>query len=165
MTTYDKNTIAQMLDGKLPWESLKAMMSGYKDTDRFDTYLGVLQDRAPWEDKILLPLGPHLFIVRKKDGSIVTKSSSGYEFGDYRQNWKLQARLFVRRTHEAYQEVYAEMTYGDPDWMEMREFYDPLDGTLLDVEVATPGYPILHNFEPDLEGFYREWLGRPLPTV
>ena len=25
-----------------------------------------------------------------------------------------------------------------------------------------PGYPIVHDFEPDLEGFYREWLGKPL---
>lgn len=165
MTTYDKNTIAQMLDGKLPWDSLKAMMSGYKDASRFETYLEVLQERAAWDDKILLPLGPHLFIVRKKDGSIVTKSSSGFEFGDYRKNWKLQAKLFVRKTHQTYQEIYPEMAYGDPEWMEMREFYDPIDGTLLDVEAVPPGYPILHNFEPDLEGFYREWLGRPLPTA
>jgi acetone carboxylase gamma subunit len=162
-TSYDKPTIAQLLDGKLPWESLKAMMSGYKDADRFEKYLSVLQDRVPWRDRILLPLGPHLFIVRKSDGSIVTKSTSGFEFGDYRKNWKLMARMFVRNTHETYREIYAEMTYGEPEWMEMREFYDPINGTLLDVEVVPPGYPILHNFEPDLEGFYREWLGRPVP--
>ncbi len=44
----------------------------------------------------------------------------------------------------------------------MREFYDPIDGTLLYVETVPPGYPIIHNFEPDLEAFYTEWLGRPL---
>ncbi len=46
--------------------------------------------------------------------------------------------------------------------MELREFYDPIDGTLLYVETVPPGYPIIHNFEPDLEAFYTEWLGRPL---
>ena len=27
---------------------------------------------------------------------------------------------------------------------------------------AAPGYPIVHDFEPDLEGFYRDWLNAPL---
>jgi acetone carboxylase gamma subunit len=31
-----------------------------------------------------------------------------------------------------------------------------------EVEAAAPGYPIVHDFQPDLEGFYREWLGKPL---
>ncbi|MBV8272523.1 MAG: acetone carboxylase subunit gamma [Cupriavidus sp.] len=163
MTTYDKATIAEMLDGKLPWDSLKSMMSSYKDVDRFDKCVEVLQERVDWDDKILLPLGPRLFIVRKANGSIVTKSVSGYEFGDYRKNWKLGAWIYVRNTHESFQEVYTEMAYGDPEWMEMREYYDPVDGSLLDVEVVPPGYPIVHNFDPDLEGFYKEWLGRPLP--
>ena len=26
-----------------------------------------------------------------------------------------------------------------------------------------PGYPPVHDFVPDLRGFYEEWLGRPLP--
>ena len=49
--------------------------------------------------------------------------------------------------------------------MELREYYDPLDGTLLDVELVSPGYPIVHNFQPDLEVFYNDWLGRPVPTA
>ncbi|TPN64616.1 acetone carboxylase subunit gamma, partial [Mesorhizobium sp. B1-1-5] len=27
------------------------------------------------------------------------------------------------------------------------------------------GYPIVHDFEPDLEGFYRDWLGKPLEPM
>jgi acetone carboxylase gamma subunit len=27
-----------------------------------------------------------------------------------------------------------------------------------------PGYPIVHDFLPDLEGFYEHWLGRELPS-
>jgi hypothetical protein len=46
--------------------------------------------------------------------------------------------------------------------MELREYYDPLDGTLLEVEAVPPGYPVIHSFQPDLEAFYAEWLGRPL---
>ena len=98
MTSYSKATIADFVDGKLHWHALKEMMSNFKDPDRFDKYVAVLQERASWPEKILLPLGPHLFIVKKADGSIVVKSSSGYEFGDYRRNWKLKARIFVRDT-------------------------------------------------------------------
>jgi acetone carboxylase gamma subunit len=81
MNQIDKATIAEMVDGNLPWPQLKAMMSGFKDTDRFDKYVEVLQERVPWDDRIVLPIGPHLYIVRKADGSLVTKSTSGYEFG------------------------------------------------------------------------------------
>ncbi len=165
MPNYDKATIEQLIDGTLPWPELKDMMSNFKDPDRFDKYVEILQDRMEWDDRILLPLGPHLFIVQKDDGSIVTKSTSGFEFGDYRENWKLKARIFVRDTDEKYREIYPELMHADPDWMEMREFYDPNDGTLLEVEAVPPGYPIVHNFEPDLEAFYTKWLGRSFPPA
>jgi N-methylhydantoinase A/oxoprolinase/acetone carboxylase beta subunit len=35
--------------------------------------------------------------------------------------------------------------------------------TLLEVEAVPPGYPVIHDFVPDLEGFYEQWLGRELP--
>ena len=34
----------------------------------------------------------------------------------------------------------------------------------LEVDAAPPGYPISHDFLPDLGGFYRLWLGRDLPA-
>ncbi len=165
MPEYDKATIEQLIDGTLPWTELKDMMTSYKDPDRFDKYIEILQGRMEWDDRILLPLGPHLFIVLKEDGSIVTKSTSGYEFGDYRKNWKLKARMYVRNSDEKYREIYPKMMHADPQWMEMREFYDPNDGTLLEVEAVPPGYPIVHNFEPDLETFYAKWLGREFPPT
>jgi len=165
MHEIDKATIGEMVDGKLPWSELKDLMSGFKDTDRFDKYIEILQDRVPWDDRIILPLGPRLYIVRKKDGGLVTKSQSGHEFGDYRENWKLQARIFVRDTDERYQEIYPKHAHADPDWMELREYYDPIDGSLLDVEAVPSGYPVMHNFKPDLETFYNEWLGRPIPDA
>ena len=163
MKTYDKQTIADLIDGRLPWEQVHGIMSGYKDPGRFDTYIEILQERVPWDDKILLPLGPHLYIVQKPDGSRVTKSTSGFEFGDYRENWKLKARIFVRKTAEEYREIYPKHMHATPGWMELREYYDPLDGTLLEIEAVPPGYPICHSFQPDLEAFYEKWLGRPLP--
>jgi acetone carboxylase gamma subunit len=51
---------------------------------------------------------------------------------------------------------------ADPQWMTLREYYCPLSYTLLEIEAVPPGYPIVHTFEPDLEGFYREWLGKAL---
>lgn len=162
MPNYSKDVIADLVAGKLPWKTIKEMMSSYKDPDRFDKYVAVLQESVAWKDQILLPLGPHLFIVRRKDGKIVTKSRSGFDFGDWRENWKLKARVYVRATDEAYREIYPAMMHADPQWMEMREYYDPIDGTLLEVEALPPGYPVLHSFQPDLEGFYRHWLKRPL---
>jgi acetone carboxylase, gamma subunit len=163
MVDYSTEVIADLIDGKLPWTMLKEMMSKYKDPDRFDKYVQVLQARQKWTEKILLPRGPHLFIVRKDDGSIITKSSSGFEFGDYRQNWKLRARIYVRDSNEAYREIYPKFMHADPQWMELREYYDPIDGTLLEIEAVPPGYPLIHTFQPDLEAFYRDWLKRPLP--
>ncbi|MDP6183342.1 MAG: acetone carboxylase subunit gamma, partial [Gammaproteobacteria bacterium] len=78
MPNYDKKTIADLLDGKLGWTELHEMMSNYKDPDRFDKYVAVLQERVEWDDTIVLPLGPHLYIVKKDDGSLVTKSTSGF---------------------------------------------------------------------------------------
>ena len=53
-------------------------------------------------------------------------------------------------------------TFPIPQWMEIREFICPACGTLHEVEACAPGYPIVHDFEPDLEGFYRDWLKQPL---
>lgn len=33
----------------------------------------------------------------------------------------------------------------------------------LAMDAVPPGYPILANFTPNLEVFYRDWLGRQLP--
>ena len=165
MSQYNKSQIADLMDGKLPWSQTKAFMSNFKDPDRFDKYIEILQERAPWKEQILLPIGLHLYIVQKPDGSRVTKSTSGYEFGDYRQNWKLQARIRVRKTDAEFREIYPELMHAEQHFMELREYYDPLDGTLLDIEAVPPGYPVVHTFEPDLETFYEEWLGKKLPTA
>ena len=82
----------------------------------------------------------------------MTKSRAGFNFGDYRHNWKLKAMIFERDTPELMKEVYPELMGADPRWMTLREYYCPLSYTLLEIEAVPPGYPIVHTFEPDLEG-------------
>lgn len=163
MTTYDKAVLGDLIDGTLPWPSTKLMMSGYKDDNRFDVYLQVLQERVSWAEPILLPIGEHLYIIEADSGRIV-KCDCGHEFGDYRQNWKLQALIRVRADEESIEEVYPGRYACDAAWMELREFLCPGCHTLLEVEAAPPGFPVVFDFLPDLEGFYRDWLGRPLPA-
>ncbi len=162
MTSYSKDTIADLIDGQLPWNQTKAIMSAYKDDDRFFKVLEILQQRVPWPEKILLPVGEHLSIVQKGRARIV-KCDCGHEFGDYRQNWKLGALIHVRDSQEAIEEIYPTRDACHPDWMELREFICPGCATLLETEACPPGYPIVFDFLPDLDTFYRDWLGTPLP--
>jgi acetone carboxylase, gamma subunit len=172
----DKDTLRDLVDEKLPRAQVRAVQSGYKDTDRFDKYVEILQERVRWEDPIVMPFGEHLYIVKKEpsgakasDGSAegamyAIKCDCGHEFCDYRENWKLEALINVRDTVEQLREIYPDKMHGDPDWNVLREYFCPGCQTLLEVEAVPPGYPPVHDFVPDLEGFYNEWLGRPLPS-
>ena len=156
--SYDLKTIEALVDGKLPWSNIKHIMSAFKDKDRFQKYVKVLQSKVPWSEKILLPYGLHLYIVEKNDKSRVVKCDCGHEYGDYRKNWKLGANIFIRDTKEKMTEIYPAMLAADTDWMELREYYCPKCFTLLDVEAVPPGYPIISNFEPDIDALYESWL-------
>lgn len=162
MPSYDKTTIRDLIDGELPWPSTKTIMSSYKDDDRFETYRAILQERVGWPEEILLPLGEHLYIVQAENGRVV-KCDCGHEFGDYRENWKFNALIRVRGDRESVEEIYPGRYACDPEWMEIREFVCPGCSTLLEVEAAPPGFPMVFDFLPDLETFYRDWLKRPLP--
>ncbi len=162
MVSYDKKTLERMVDGKLPWSELKPIISGRKDSNRFDLILEILQKRMPWKEKIILPLHEHLQIV-SKEGERIVKCDCGYEFGDYRENWKTKCRIRVRETVEEIEELYPRHMGSDPEWMELREYFCPGCFTLLDVEAVPPGYPTIFNFLPDIDTFYEKWLGRKAP--
>lgn len=151
-----------LVERKLPWPKLKEIMSSRKDPARFETYLQVLQSMVPWEEPIVLPIHEHLFIVNQ-NGSLVVKAWCGQGLGDYRENWKLKTLIYVRDTEEKFAEVFLAPTTFEPNVVEIREFYCPGCGNLLDVECVPPGHPIAFDFLPDLETFYRDWLGRDLP--
>ncbi len=162
MPKYADEIIADLIDGKLDWAKTKEIISSPKDPERFDQVLRILQSRVPWKERILLPLAEHLYIVQKENGRVV-KCECGYEFGDYRENWKHRARVYVRDTVEALRELYRPYEHSDPKWMELREFYCPECFALLEVEAVPPGYPVIFDFQPDLEAFYEKVLGRELP--
>jgi N-methylhydantoinase B len=158
-----EDTLEALLEGSLPGSQVRQIQSGYKDPERFETYLRILQRRWPFpEDRILLPFGLHLSIVELRDGRRVIKSDAGHVFGDYRQNWKLGAVIRVRRSVADMMEIYPDKMLPHPHWNELREYYDPCSTTLLDVESVPPGYPVVHDFLPDLEAFYADWLGQAL---
>jgi acetone carboxylase gamma subunit len=163
-TTLEPETLEALLDEKLSRREVKDIQSGYKDPDRFDKWVAILQERVPWGDPIVLPLGEALFVVRRlSDSELVIRSEAGHDFCRFDENWKMHAPVFVRDSDELLGEVYPKMAHCDPEWMELREFYCPASGRLLEVEAVTPGYPVVHDFLPDIEGFYRGWLGRELP--
>jgi acetone carboxylase, gamma subunit len=161
----DAQTLADLVDERLPRGQVRAIQSGYKDADRFDKYLALLQERVGWDDPIVLPFGEHLYVVAKPGGSYVVKCDCGHEFCAHTENWKLEAVINVRRSDEALREIYPSKMHGDPAWNELREYFCPGCQTLLEVEAVPPGYPVVHDFVPDLEAFYGGWLGRRLPAA
>jgi acetone carboxylase, gamma subunit len=170
----DNDTLRDLVDERLPRSQVRAIQSSYKDPERFDQYVALLQERVEWDERIVLPYGEHLNIIAADDqessagdqGSgvrYIIKCDCGHEFCDYRENWKLEALINVRDSQESLREIYPEKMSGDPAWNHLREYFCPGCRTLLEVEAVPPGYPVVHDFLPDLEGFYTEWLGRDLP--
>lgn len=164
MSSYTKAKVQDLVDGLIDRDTLHQMLSTPKDPDRFVKYIEILQERMPWDDKIILPLGPKLYIVqRKEDKQWVVRSEAGHDFCDYRENWKLHARVRVRNTPEQMEKIYPKLMAPSTDWQVIREYFCPKSGDLLDVEAPTPWYPVIHDFEPDIETFYRDWLNLPVP--
>jgi len=161
--SYPKEVIKDLIEAKLPWERTKWIISGYKDEDRFEKYIELLQEKMPWKERILLPLTDELYIV-EKGAERPVKCSCGYEFGDYRENWKLKALIHVRDAKEEIEELYPPAYNSRPDLelCEIREYYCPGCGNQLEVEAVPFGYPIIFDFLPNLDAFYQEWLGKPL---
>jgi acetone carboxylase gamma subunit len=158
----DKATFADLLDGSLPWDRVKTIMSGAKDAERFDLYVEILAERTGIPDPILLPLGEHLFVVAR-GGARVVICDCGHTFGPLERNWKEGARILVRDSEELLEEIYDPYHRCDPAWMQLREFYCPGCFALLEVEAVPPGYPVLYDFEPDIDAFYEQFLGRKAP--
>lgn len=163
MAGVDKKIMNELIDGTLEWYQIKEIMSGHKNPERFKIYLEVMQARVKWDDTILLPIGLHLYIVQKEDGKRIIKCDCGHEFCDYKDNWKLHANIFVRDTVEKLNEIYPKLMAPDPEWQVIREYYCPNCATQLEVEAVTPWYPIIKDFDPDIDTFYEEWMNMKLP--
>jgi acetone carboxylase gamma subunit len=159
----ERDTLEALLDEKLSRRQVRDIQSGYKDRDRFDNWLAVLQGRVAYGEPIVLPLGEGLNVVRTPTGGLMIRCDCGHEFCRHDRNWKMEAVVFVRDDEEKMSEVFPKFAGGDPDWVEVRELYCPSCGRMLECDATTPGYPVVHDFLPDIEGFYRGWLGRDLP--
>jgi len=162
MAEFHKADIEKLIDGVLPWPATQDMLKSSKDTDRFDKYVEIMQSRVDFDDDILLPLTPQLFIV-SSEGKRVVKCRCGQGFGDYRVNWKLSALINVRDDEASMSEVYVGREMPDPGWIQIREYICGGCGSQLEVEAVPRGCPPDFDFLPDLDTFYQEWLGRPLP--
>ena len=162
MADFLKEDIAKLMDGVLPWPAVQDMLKSPKDPDRFDKYLAIMQERVSWDNTILLPLTPQLMIVASA-GERIVKCLCGQEFGDYRINWKLEALINVRDDQPSLDEIYRGRDSLDSAWVQLREYICPGCGSQLEVEAVPRGCPPDFEFLPDLDTFYREWLGRELP--
>lgn len=160
-----KDLIAQLVEGRIDDDNVTRLLKlPRKDLDRFVKYIEVLQQRVSWSDQILLRLGDRLYVVRNAANARVVKCECGHEFGDYRRNWKLGCRIRTRRTLAEMREVYDPApACPEPGWQEIREFFCPVCATQHAVEVVAPGYPVVFEMLPDLDKFYRDYLGTPLP--
>ena len=160
-----RELIGQLVDGTIDDANAERLLKlPRKDKQRFFNYLTVLQARVPWDDRILLRLGDKLYIVAKPGGGRVVQCHCGHAFGDYRENWKLRCLIRVRRTLAEMSQVYDPApAVPEPGWQEIREFICPSCASQHAVEVVAPGYPIVFEVLPDLDRFYRDYLGQPLP--
>jgi len=160
-----KKDLADLIDGKLPWEKiLEIIRMPIKDPDRMWKYLEVLQRKVPWDDKILLKISDKLYIVSKKDGGRIVKCECGYEFGDYRINWKFKSLVRVRKTKDEINEIYPdEILAPEEGWVEIREYICPNCATIHSVEAVAPKYPVVFEVLPHIDSLYREILKKPLP--
>jgi len=149
-STWPRDVLKDLVEGKLDSDTLLAMQRAPKEASRFEEVLAIEQERVPWEDRILVPIGEGLYIVENERGRVV-KHFCGQEFGDYRENWKLSALIYERDNLEKLQELYPGPRAPDPDWMVLREYFCPECGALLETEAVSPGYPIMFNFLPDEE--------------
>lgn len=146
--TWPKDVLKELVEGRLDSETLLAMQRAPKEEGRFYAVLAIEQERVPWDDTILVPIGEGLYVVENERGRVV-KHICGQEFGDYRVNWKLSAAIYERDNLDKLQELYPGPRAPDPDWMVLREFFCPKCGTLLETEAVPPAYPIIFNFLPD----------------
>lgn len=166
MTETDKAQIEKLIEGELPWEELQnEVLPDPKDPDRFETTIEVLQEKVDWDERILVPLNDHLFVIASGSDQLV-KGECGQVFCEVDENWKMECDIRVRESEEEMLDLYSKWETPDEDWtFQLREFFCPECHELVDVDAVPAGYPILKPFDPDIDVFYQEWLGQEVPEA
>ena len=156
-----------LTEGKLAPDEFKRLMKLHpKDPARFRHYIEHLRRTVPLDEPILMRISEHLYVVENPAGERVVKCDCGHDFGDYQVNWKLATLIRVRETRIDMAVVYHPIdAVPEEGWVEIREFYCPGCASQLAVECVAPGYPIVFEFLPDLDAFYREWVDLPLGST
>lgn len=147
---YPKEYVKLLIEGKLDSEELWKVQTSPKDDGRFEKVLEIEQERVPWKEEIIVPLQEKLYIVKKGKDKVV-KCECGYEFGDYRKNWKESALVYQRETEEQLEEIHVYPNNSNPNATILREFYCPGCTVQLDVEAVPQGYPFIFKALPDID--------------
>lgn len=163
-STYTKKQVADLVKGDLDFETVHLMLSMPKDEERYKFYMETINEGLEYDHQAIAALGPHLnYVVRSDNEEVVVMCACGHDFGDYRNNWKLNALIYVRDNVEKMEQIYPAIMAPDTNWQVYREYYCPSCGIQHCVEAPTPWYPVLHDLQPDFKTFY-EWLGQPAPA-
>lgn len=164
MTELEPETVRDLIDGSLSWQRLQNdVLPDPKDENRFEVTRQVLQERVDWDEPILVPINDHLYVVGTDEGRKI-KAECGHVFCDLEDNWREHAGVRVRESKEEFASLYTDWQSPDEDWtFQLREFLCPECAQLLAVDSVPRGYPVIKKFEPDIDTFYEEWLGRPAP--
>lgn len=160
--------VRRLEEGDLTWDEEFDLLDKEKaDPNRFGKYVEVLENKVEFDDDILVRLNQYLYVAHPEDGERVVKCGKcGHDFGDYRVNWKIKAKVNSRNTTEEFSEIYTYEEVTPPaDKAEMREYVCPDCATLLSVEVVPEGYPPIFEFLPDIDTFYEDVLEEPLPDA
>ena len=145
---YKKDYLKDLLEGKLSSDEIREIQRNILDEDRFNKVLEIEKENVEWPEKILLCLQENLYIV-EKDGKKIVKCKCGFEFTDYKINWKEKALVYERDCNDG--KVFIGPRAADPDYMILREFYCPGCGAQLEVEAVPTGYPFVFSFLPELD--------------
>ena len=65
MSQYERKTIEELIDGTIDSYKLKEMLSNFKDADRFEKYISILQDTSSMERSNSITSRPALVYCSK----------------------------------------------------------------------------------------------------
>ena len=137
-----------------------------KDPDRFEKWLSVLQERVAYEDPIVLPVrrGPEHRAAALRRASSSIRSDAGDDFCRSERELEDARAVFVRDTDERYGRSTRSWATRRATGQQLREYYCPLVRAPARDRGRAARLPGLHEYLPDIEGFYRGWLGREVPA-
>ena len=123
------------------------------------------RSRVAWADPIVLPFGEapeHRRNHRRRTSCAATAATTSAT-GDH--NWKLHARsACATATRRSARSTRAWRT-ATPTGRSCASTSAPAAPGCSRSRPSPPGYPVVHDFLPDLEGFYHAWLGREVPDA